>query len=118
MLSNMSKFLKRVVHRPGAVLGWVHPSSTGDKLQNFLVAFARVWHVSEREDLPQQHSEGPVRRTGDVEMATRAHTQTRALTHTCKDTHGYIYRCVYTDIHTDTGAHTDTRPETHAQTHM
>lgn len=76
---------KRVVHRPRAVLRRVHPSSTGHELQNFLVAFARVWHISKRKDFPQQHSKGPVHRTRemdvDAHIPTCAHTWTHTYTH-------------------------------------
>lgn len=46
-------------HRPRAVLGRIHPSSAGDKLQHLLVGFTGIRHVAQRDDLPQQHSERP-----------------------------------------------------------
>ena len=85
---------RRVVHRPRSVLRGVHPSSAGDELQNFLVAFARVWHVSKGEYFPQQHSKGPAHRTGGVGVGTR-HTGVHAHSHTetLMDTHTHRHRC-------------------------
>lgn len=79
---------KRVIHGPRAVLRWVHPSSAGDELQNFLVAFAGVWHVSKRKYFPQQHAERPAHGTEEiirVHIYTRTHTHTDIYTY--RDTH-------------------------------
>lgn len=46
-------------HRARTVLRRIHPASAGDKLQNLLVGFAGVRHVTQREDLPQQYSKWP-----------------------------------------------------------
>lgn len=46
-------------HGPGAVLRGVHPAPIGDEFQHLLVAATGVRHVAQREDLPQQHAEGP-----------------------------------------------------------
>lgn len=46
-------------HRPWTALGRIHPASTSNELQHLLVGFAGVWHVTQREDLPQQYSKWP-----------------------------------------------------------
>lgn len=46
-------------HRPWTALGRIHPASASDELQHLLVGFAGVWHVTQREDLPQQYSKWP-----------------------------------------------------------
>lgn len=43
-------------HGPWAALGRIHPPSAGDELQDLLVGFTRIWHVTQREDLPEQNS--------------------------------------------------------------
>ena len=49
------------LHWPRAVFRRVHSSTVGYKLQNFLVAATWIWHVAQREDLPQQNPEWPER---------------------------------------------------------
>ena len=49
----------KYLHWARAALGRVHPATTGDKLQHLLVGLAGIWHVSQRENLPQQYSKRP-----------------------------------------------------------
>lgn len=53
------QILKSFLHRAGAVFGWIHPSSTCYELQDLLVTFAGIGHISKREYFPQQHSKWP-----------------------------------------------------------
>lgn len=89
LVTTSRKVPKRVIHRPRAVLGWVHPASTGDELQNFLVAFAGIWHISERKDFPQQHSKGPGHGTQDMEMDIDTPTHIHSHTHTGTQTYNF-----------------------------
>lgn len=54
-----SSRVRRYSHWSWAVFWWIHSSSTSNKFQHFLVGFARVWHIAQWKDLPQQHTKRP-----------------------------------------------------------
>lgn len=60
-------------HRPWTALGRIHPASTSNELQHFLVGFAGVWHITQREDLPQQYSKWPAGGRTDQEQSWLSH---------------------------------------------
>lgn len=57
----LSRLCDLHLHRSRTVFRRVHSSPICYELQHFLVTAARIWHVAQREDLPQQDPKWPSR---------------------------------------------------------